>query len=127
MIIVIYNENTKEFEVLPNRLNGINIFGSTTTARPSGFKDGVTDVIIPDSMLENDDATRNYDMFAFIYLTDATSGQTEYKIKLQVKSRPKPEAPGGGEDPNIFREAVQAVQRSADKAVESEKQAELIL
>lgn len=97
MIIVIYNENTKEFEVLPNRLNGINIFGSTTTARPSGSKDGVT---------------------------DATSGQTEYKIKLQVKSRPKPEAPGGGEDPNIFHEAVQTVQRSADQAAESEKQAE---
>lgn len=63
-------------------------------------------------------------MFAFVYLTDDTSGQTEYKIKLQVKSRPKPEVPGGGEDPNIFHEAVQAVRKSADKASESEKQAE---
>ncbi len=63
-------------------------------------------------------------MFAFVYLTDDTSGQTEYKIKLQVKSRPKPEVPGGGENPDIFHEAVQAVQRSADQAAESEKQAE---
>ena len=98
--------------------------GGTSVSRVGVTKDGVTDVIIPDSMLENDDATRNYDMFAFVYLTDDTSGQTEYKIKLQVKSRPKPEVPGGGEDPNIFHEAVQAVRKSADKASESEKQAE---
>lgn len=98
--------------------------GGTALNRVGVTKDGVTDVIIPDSMLENDDATRNYDMFAFVYLTDDTSGQTEYKIKLQVKSRPKPEVPGGGENPDIFHEAVQAVRKSADKAAESEKQAE---
>lgn len=98
--------------------------GGTSVMRVGVTKDGVTDVIIPDSMLENDGATRNYNMFAFIYLTDDTSGQTEYKIKLQVKSRPKPEVFGGGENPNIFHEAVQAVKKSADKAAESEKQAE---
>lgn len=98
--------------------------GGTSVNRVGVTKDGVTDVIIPDSMLENDGADRTYDMFAFIYLTDATSGQTEYKIKLQVKSRPKPEVFDGGENPNIFHEAVQAVQKSADKAAESEKQAE---
>ena len=153
MIIAIYNENTKEFEILPNRLNGnkyiwqydygqilriqglhlpsaveihfsLQETGGTSVSRVGVTKDGVTDVIIPDSMLENDGATRNYDMFAFVYLTDDTSGQTEYKIKLQVKSRPKPEVFDGGENPNIFHEAVQAVRKSADKAAESEKQAE---
>ena len=98
--------------------------GGTSVNRVGVTKDGVTDVIIPDSMLENDGADKTYDMFAFIYLTDDTSGQTEYKIKLQVKSRPKPEVFGGGENPNIFHEAVQAVRKSADKAEESEKQAE---
>ncbi|WP_418419298.1 hypothetical protein [Blautia sp.] len=98
--------------------------GGTSVSRVGVTKDGVTDVIIPDSMLENDDATRNYDMFAFVYLTDDTSGQTEYKIKLQVKSRPKPEVFSGEENSNIFHEAVQAVRKSADKAAESEKQAE---
>lgn len=98
--------------------------GGTSVMRVGVTKDGVTDVIIPDSMLENDGATRNYEMFAFVYLTDVTSGQTEYKIKLQVKSRPKPEVPGGGEKPDIFHEAVQKVKESADKAAESEKQAE---
>lgn len=98
--------------------------GGTSVMRVGVTKDGVTDVIIPDSMLENDGATSDYDIFAFVYLTDATSGQTEYKIKLRVKSRPEPEVPGGGEDPDIFHEAVQAVRKSADKAAESEKQAE---
>ena len=98
--------------------------GGTSVNRVGVTKDGVTDVIIPDSMLENDGATKDYDMFAFVYLTDATSGQTEYKINLQIESRPKPEVPVGGENPNIFHEAVQAVQKSADKAAESEKQAE---
>ena len=98
--------------------------GGTSVMRVGVTKDGVTDVIIPDSMLENDGATRNYEMFAFVYLTDVTSGQTEYKIKLQVKSRPKPEVPGGGEKPDIFHEAVQKVKESADQAAESEKQAE---
>lgn len=98
--------------------------GGTALNRVGVTKDGVTDVIIPDSMLENDGATRNYNMFAFIYLTDDTSGQTEYKIKLQVKSRPKPEVFDGGENPNIFHEAVRKVAEYADQAAESEKQAE---
>lgn len=95
--------------------------GGTSVSRVGVTKDGITDVIIPDSMLENDGATSDYDIFAFVYLTDDTSGQTEYKIKLRVKSRPEPEVPGGGEDPDIFHDAVQAVQKSADKAAESEK------
>lgn len=98
--------------------------GGIAPMRVGVTKDGVTDVVIPDSMLENDGTTSDYDIFAFIYLTDATSGQTEYKIKLKVKSRPEPEVPGGGEDPDIFHDAVQAVQKSADKAAESERQAE---
>ena len=97
--------------------------GGTSASRVGVTKDGVTDVIIPDSMLENDGATKDYDMFAFVYLTDATSGQTEYKINLQVESRPKPEVFGGGENPNIFHEAVQAVQKSATNAALSEQAA----
>lgn len=98
--------------------------GGTAVMRVGVTKDGVTDVVIPDSMLQNDGTTSDYDIFAFIYLTDATSGQTEYKIKLKVKSRPEPEVTGGGEDPDIFHDAVQKVKESADKAAESEKQAE---
>ena len=98
--------------------------GGTSVSRVGITKDGVTDVVIPDSMLQNDGAASDYDIFVFVYLTDDTSGQTEYKIKLRVKSRPEPEVPGGGEDPDIFHDAVQKVKESADKAAESERQAE---
>lgn len=98
--------------------------GGTAVMRVGVTKDGVTDVVIPDSMLQNDGAASDYDIFVFVYLTDDTSGQTEYKIKLRVKSRPEPEVPSGGEEPDIFHEAVQKVKESADKAAESERQAE---
>ena len=82
--------------------------GGTSIPRIGITKDGVTDVVIPDSMLENNDSTKDYSIYAFVFLTDATSGQTEYRITLGVTARPKPEVPGGGDNPDIFHEAVQA-------------------
>ena len=98
--------------------------GGTSKNRIGITKDGVTDVPIPDSMLENEDTTQDYSIYAFIYLTDETSGQTEYRITMRVKARPKPEIPGGGDNPDIFHEAVEAVRESMEAAAESEKQAE---
>lgn len=98
--------------------------GGTSKTRIGITKDGVTDVPIPDSMLENEDETKDYDIYAFVYLTDETSGQTEYRITMCVKARPKPEIPGGGDNPDIFHEAVEAVRESMEAAAESEKQAE---
>lgn len=98
--------------------------GGTSVPRIGITKDGVTDVVIPDSMLENNDSTDDYNIYAFVFLTDATSGQTEYRITLGVKARPKPEVPGGTDNPDIFHEAVQAVREAAEQAAESEKQAE---
>ena len=98
--------------------------GGTSITRVGVTKDGVTDVLIPDSVLENGDATQNYSIFAFVYITDATSGKTEYRARLEVKARPKPEVPGGGNNPDIFHEAVLEVRKSAEKAEEAQKQAE---
>lgn len=98
--------------------------GGTSIPRVGVTKDGVTDVLIPDSVLENGDTTQNYSIFAFVYVTDATSGKTEYRAKLEVKARPKPEVPGGGDNPDIFHEAVLEVRKSAEKAEEAQKQAE---
>lgn len=98
--------------------------GGTSITRVGVTKDGVTDVLIPDSVLENGDTTQNYSIFAFVYVTDATSGKTEYRAKLEVKARPKPEVPGGGDNPDIFHEAVLEVRKSAEKAEEAQKQAE---
>lgn len=80
-------------------------------------KDGATDVIIPDSMLENGDTSQNYNIYAFIFLTDSDSGNTEYRIKISVKARPKPEAVcGSGETTleNIMSAVNQIADRKAD-------------
>ena len=98
--------------------------GGIAIPRMGVTRDGVTDVVIPDSMLENGDATSDYPVYAFVYLTDETSGQTEYMIRMQIKSRPRPEVPGGSEDPGAFHEAVQEVRKLTEKATESERQAE---
>lgn len=98
--------------------------GGETTTRIGVTKDGVTDVVIPDSLLENGDATQDYEIYAFIYLRNETSGQTEYKITLHITSRPKPEAFDRPEDAEIFKEVIKAVNESAARSAESEKQAE---
>lgn len=97
--------------------------GGQAVTRIGTTKDGVTDVVIPDSMLEKESA-RDYFIYAFIYLTDETSGQTEYKISMTVKARPKPEAHDKPEEAELFREAIAAVNESAERAENAEKSAE---
>lgn len=61
-------------------------------------QDGVTDVVIPDSMLENESSYRDsYYFFAYIYLSDEESGNTEYKIRAKVTTRSKPEGYNSGD------------------------------
>lgn len=97
--------------------------GGEAKKRVGFTKDGVTDVVIPDSLLENEEAIDDYNAYAFVYLTDDASGQTEYKICMPVKARPKPEAFDKPEDEEIFREAIKAVNDAAERAEESERQA----
>ena len=87
--------------------------------------DGVTEVKIPDELLKNEGQSQNYSIYAYIYLTDETSGSTEYEIVLHVKSRTKPENPSEEPlpEPNIFHETVVAVNASAERAETAEKNA----
>lgn len=98
--------------------------GGEAVTRVGTTKDGVTDVTIPDTMLENNGSAVDYFIYAFIYIIDATSGQTEYKISMQVKARPKPEGFDRPEDAELFREAIAAVNAAADRAETAEKEAE---
>lgn len=98
--------------------------GGEAVTRVGTTKNGATDVVIPDSMLENNGSAADYFIYAFIYLTDETSGQTEYKISMKVKARPKPEAFDSPEDAELFREAIAAVNAAADRAETAEKEAE---
>ena len=95
---------------------GLEETGGTTTTRIGVTKDGVTDVVIPDSMLENGDTSLDYTIYAFIYLTDETSGKTTNRIKMQVKARSKPELLNKPEDKELFQKAIEAVNQSAKEA-----------
>lgn len=87
-------------------------------------KDGVTEVVIPDSLLENQAAGATYEIYAWIYLADKTSGETIKRISMQVKRRPKPEGRDTPEDAELFREAIEAVNASADRAETAREGAE---
>ena len=87
-------------------------------------KDGVTEVVIPDSMLENQAAGATYEIYAWIYLADKISGKTIKRISVQVKRRPKPEEHDTPEDAELFRDAIEAVNASADRAEAAREGAE---
>lgn len=91
--------------------------GGEAVRRIGVTKDGVTDVPIPDSMVENESAYGDsYYFFAYIYLTDETSGNTEYKIRAKVSTRSKPEGYlSGGND--TFAEILKTVNEIAEDKV----------
>lgn len=97
--------------------------GGDSITRIGTTVDGATDVPIPDSFLENGGRAQDYKIYAFIYLEDGTAGNTEYKIEMSVKSRPKPEVPGTPEEPELFRKTVKAVNAAADRAEQAEQNA----
>ena len=99
--------------------------GGDTLTRIGTTVDGVTEVKVPDSFLKNENCTQNYLIYAWIYVTDDTSGNTEYQIILHVKSRPKPEEPTEEPlpEPNIFHETVEAVNAAADRVEQAEQNA----
>ena len=99
--------------------------GGDTLTRIGATADGVTEVKVPDSLLKNENCTQNYLIYAWIYVTDDTSGNTEYQIILHVKSRPKPEEPTEEPlpEPNIFHDTVEAVNAAADRAETAEQNA----
>ena len=84
---------------------------SESIARIGTTKDDVTDVVIPDSLIE----TGN-NLVAYIYLRDSESGNTEYQIDMLVTKRAKPEAYDTPEDKEMFGQAIEAVNTAADRA-----------
>lgn len=79
---------------------------------------GITKVQIPDSLLRKENCGAwDYDIYAYVYVTDATSGQTVYMITLPVEYRAKPgSTTPPQDDPNAFDKAVNAVKGYTEKA-----------
>lgn len=97
--------------------------GGESVPRIGITRDGVTDVVIPDTMLENNDSEVDYPVYVFIYNRDETSGETVDKFVLNVLSRSKPEHTGGSDDGDAFGKVIEEVNSAADRAEESERQA----
>ena len=86
---------------------------------------GVTEVQIPNELLNTENKTHDYFIYAFIYVSTEKYGNTKCEIIIPVKSRIKPENPSEEPlpEPNIFHETVEAVNASADRAKMAEQNA----
>ena len=100
--------------------------GGESETRIGKITDGCMEVQIPNELLKNSKTTVDYYMiYAYIYVTDETSGNTVYKVILQVKTRPKPSDIGvDPEEKKILDEAVNAVNEAANRAEAAENNAQ---
>lgn len=96
-----------------------------TVTRIGVTKEGVTEVPIPDTLLEGGGTTQDYTIYAFVYIENGDSGKTEYRVSMKVRARPKPEAHATPEEGELFRQAIVAVTESADRAESARKSAEV--
>lgn len=96
--------------------------GGEAKKRVGFTKDGVTDVVIPDVMLENNDSEVDYPFYVFIYNRDDASGETVEKFALNVLARSKPEHTGGSDDGDTFVQVIKEVNSAAERAESAEQQ-----
>lgn len=95
-----------------------------TVTRIGVTQEGVTEVPIPDTLLEGSGTTQDYTIYAFVYIENGDFGKTEYRVSMKVRARPKPEAHATPEEGELFRQAIVAVAESADRAESARKSAE---
>lgn len=103
----------------------LNETGGDAITKVGVTTDGVAEVQVPDELLENGGTTFNYNVYAFVYVEDGTSGNTEYRIKIPVQARPKPSnhVTPDNTDTDPFGDAVKAVNDAAERAETSERNA----
>lgn len=75
-------------------------------------KDGVTEVEIPDVLFKTM-MTSDYDIYAYVYVSDEEYGSTTHEIILKVKSRPMPD-----DVSDNFEKIMEAVKAIADGKVD---------
>ena len=85
--------------------------GGEAKRRIGVTKEGVTDVRIPDFIVEADRST-NYTAYAFIYVSEREYGNTVKKIVLEITSRPRPEAFIKPCEKELFDDAIEATRES---------------
>lgn len=94
--------------------------GGTTTTEVGTTQGDITDVHIPDKLLKLN-KKQDYNIYAFVYITDDESGNTECKIRIPVRSRPNPGVETGEGEKTPFADAINAVNSAADRAETAKK------
>lgn len=56
-----------------------------TVTRIGVTKEGVTEVPIPDTLLEGGGTTQDYTIYAFVYIENGDSGKTEYRVSMKIR------------------------------------------
>ena len=97
--------------------------GGEAKRRIGVTKEGVTDVRIPDFIVEADRST-NYTAYAFIYVSEREYGNTVKKIVLEITSRPRPEAFIKPCEKDLFDDAIEATRESLSGSREAAELAE---
>ena len=97
--------------------------GGEAKRRIGVTKEGVTDVRIPDFIVEADRST-NYTAYAFIYVSEREYGNTVKKIVLEITSRPRPEAFIKPCEKDLFDDAIEASRESLSGSREAAELAE---
>lgn len=85
--------------------------GGEAKRRIGVTKEGVTDVRIPDFIVEAERST-NYTAYAFIYVADREYGNTVKKIAMEIAARPRPEAFVKPCEKDLFDDAIEATRES---------------
>lgn len=115
----------KEFPKVTEVQFSLQQSGGHTLDRIGTSNNGLLTVQIPNELLQNKGTTSDYTIYAFVYLSGDGFGNTKYMIQLPVESRPEPTDPSEDPsiDPSIFKDAVNAVNASAERAEAAEKSA----
>lgn len=115
----------KEFPKVTEVQFSLQQSGGHTLDRIGTSNNGLLTVQIPNELLQNKGTTSDYTIYAFVYLSGDGYGNTKYMIQLPVESRPEPTDPSEDPtiDPSIFKDAINSVNASAERAEEAEKTA----
>jgi len=89
-----------------------------TKGRIGITKDRVTDVVIPDSFLEQPNG-----IVAYVYVSNTTEGKTVRTINIPVTARAKPEEYDSTESKELFAEAIEMINDVAVRAENAEAEA----
>lgn len=118
-------------------ISGTNVNGAVTqvhfsTAEKQGtaeqrvgtVENGVIKVDLPDSLIFNEKFSGNFKIYAFVYVTDGRSGETLYKVQINVIARPKPKEIITPDHSDMFDGVVAKVSEDARRAENAANRAE---